>query len=66
MIDENGTYLSEDFSFCKRWSDMGGEIWADLNSALSHVGPLVFCGDLTSQFAAADPPSGERRDDAAA
>jgi len=66
MIDENGTYLSEDFSFCKRWSDMGGEIWADLSSALSHVGPLVFRGDLSSQFAAAEGPSGELRDDAAA
>lgn len=50
MIDENGTYLSEDFSFCKRWSDMGGEIWADLESRLNHVGPLVFRGDLSSQF----------------
>jgi hypothetical protein len=50
MIDEAGTYLSEDFSFCKRWTDMGGEIWADLDSRLSHVGPLVFRGDLSSQF----------------
>ena len=66
MIDEHGTYLSEDFSFCRRWSDMGGEIWADLNSALSHVGPLVFRGDLSSQFAAAASPCDSRRDDAAA
>jgi hypothetical protein len=50
MIDETGTYLSEDFSFCRRWSDLGGEIWADLDSRLSHVGPLVFRGDLSSQF----------------
>ena len=32
MIAEDGTYLSEDFAFCKRWTDMGGEIWADLKS----------------------------------
>jgi hypothetical protein len=51
MIDEHGTYLSEDFSFCKRWTDIGGEIWADLKSTLNHVGPLVFRGDLSSQFA---------------
>jgi hypothetical protein len=50
MISENGTYLSEDFAFCKRWTDMGGEIWADLNSTLNHVGPVTFCGDLSSQF----------------
>jgi len=53
IIAEDGTYLSEDFAFCKRWTDMGGEIWADLKSALSHVGPMTFCGDLSSQFAGA-------------
>ena len=53
MIAEDGTYLSEDFAFCKRWTDMGGEIWADLNSKLNHVGPMAFCGDLSSQFAGA-------------
>jgi hypothetical protein len=53
MIDpETGTYLSEDFAFCKRWTDIGGEIWADLESRLDHVGPSVFHGDVSSQFAA--------------
>jgi hypothetical protein len=47
-----GTYLSEDFAFCKRWTDIGGEIWADLESRLDHVGPSVFHGDVASQFAA--------------
>jgi len=54
MIAEDGTYLSEDFAFCKRWTDMGGEIWADLKSKLKHVGPMSFYGDLSSQFAAVD------------
>jgi len=54
MIADDGTYLSEDFAFCKRWTDMGGEIWADLDSKLSHVGPMTFNGDLSSQFAAVD------------
>ena len=52
MIDPaTGTYLSEDFAFCKRWTDIGGEIWADLESRLDHVGPSVFHGDVSSQFA---------------
>lgn len=51
MIAEDGTYLSEDFAFCRRWTDMGGEIWADLKSQLTHVGPVAFYGDLSSQFA---------------
>ncbi len=53
MIAEDGTYLSEDFAFCKRWTDIGGEIWADLHSRLNHVGPMTFRGDLSSQFVAA-------------
>jgi hypothetical protein len=54
MIDPaDGTYLSEDFAFCRRWTDIGGEIWADLNSRLDHVGPSVFHGDVASQFQAA-------------
>jgi hypothetical protein len=51
FVDETGTYLSEDFSFCKRWTDMGGEIWIDLRSRLTHVGAVSFEGDLSTQFA---------------
>jgi hypothetical protein len=54
LIDPNtGIYLSEDFSFCRRWTDMGGEIWADLESRLDHVGPATFHGDVATQFLAA-------------
>lgn len=52
LIDAaTGTYLSEDFAFCKRWTDIGGEIWADVQSALDHVGPSVFKGNVATQFA---------------
>jgi hypothetical protein len=50
FVDETGTYLSEDFSFCKRWTDMGGEIWIDLRSQLTHVGAVSFEGDLSTQL----------------
>lgn len=54
MIDPNtGFYLSEDFSFCRRWTDMGGEIWADLQSRLMHVGAVTFEGDVMTQFTSA-------------
>jgi hypothetical protein len=43
---QSGTYLSEDFSFCK----IGGEIWADLESRLNHVGPMTFPGAVATQF----------------
>jgi hypothetical protein len=61
MIADDGTYLSEDFAFCKRWTDMGGEIWADLASKLHHVGPMTFCGDLASQFVEASSSSSPAR-----
>ena len=51
MIDEaSGNFLSEDFSFCRRWTDMGGEIWVDLESRLSHVGSMTFIGDYATRF----------------
>jgi hypothetical protein len=42
----DGEYLPEDYSFCKRWRAIGGEIWIDLASRFSHIGNHVFAGDL--------------------
>jgi hypothetical protein len=51
MIEEaTGNYMSEDFSFCRRWTDMGGEIWVDLESRLTHVGSIAFVGDYATRF----------------
>ncbi len=51
MIDEETkTYLSEDFAFCRRWTGMGGQIWADLTSKLTHTGSFSFKGDIATQF----------------
>lgn len=51
LLDEaTGTYLSEDYSFCRRFTEMGGEIWVDLQSRLSHMGTMVFNGDVSTQF----------------
>jgi hypothetical protein len=53
MIDpDSGTYLSEDYTFCKRWTDIGGEIWAYAFSRLTHVGPYAFHGDLKEMLRA--------------
>jgi hypothetical protein len=50
MIDEAGHYLSEDFSFCRRWTGMGGEIWVDLDSRLNHAGSITYRGDYATRF----------------
>lgn len=35
--------LSEDVSFCARWREnCGGEIWANVNHKISHIGPFDF------------------------
>ncbi len=38
----NGGELSEDLSFCKRWTEMGGEVWANVHHAVGHVGEFEF------------------------
>ncbi|HXY99700.1 MAG TPA: hypothetical protein VEI03_06840 [Stellaceae bacterium] len=51
MIDPvTGVYLSEDYAFCRRWTAMGGEIWMDTQSRLTHVGPIAFAGNFATQF----------------
>lgn len=47
---EAGTYLSEDYSFCRRWRALGGEIWLDLESKLSHAGQHDFRGNAGPRF----------------
>lgn len=50
VIDEQGTYLSEDYAFCRRWKKIGGELWLDRTSALTHTGPYSFQGNAASRF----------------
>ncbi len=45
MIDPiTQTYLSEDFTFCHRWRALGGQVWLDTRSRLTHTGPTDFQG----------------------
>jgi hypothetical protein len=41
---ETHIYLSEDFSFCRRWRDLGGKIWIDTRTRLGHIGTYRFEG----------------------
>ena len=45
-IDSRGRYLTEDWRFCRRWRQVGGEVWADLDIALEHVGYFRFQPDM--------------------
>lgn len=48
VIDERGHYLSEDWTFCRRWQALGGDIWADSRVLLNHIGHYEFKGDLAA------------------
>jgi len=62
IIDpETGAYLSEDYSFCVRWRRIGGEIWIDAASKLTHTGPYEFVGDHASRFYGAKGSTPEPR-----
>lgn len=45
-IHEGSMYWGEDFSFCKRWRDMGGKVWVDPDLMLGHIGNKMFTGSL--------------------
>lgn len=46
MIDENGHYLSEDWTFCKRVREkLNIPIWVDTDIKLDHTGTYTFQGD---------------------
>jgi hypothetical protein len=45
-IDDQGNYLSEDYTFCKRWRELGGKIYADTSIPLTHTGYYSFQGDI--------------------
>ena len=43
-------YLSEDYLFCKRWTDLGNKIYVDITLPITHTGTHSF----TASFAAAN------------
>lgn len=38
--------MGEDLAFCRRWSDMGGKIWAPPRLTMGHIGNKTFSGNL--------------------
>ena len=43
-IDDNGRYLSEDYTFCRRWQKLGGQVWLDPDVSLNHTGTYIYDG----------------------
>lgn len=45
---EDNHYLSEDWLFCNRWSNIGGKIYIEVSIDLTHTGPEDFKGSYIS------------------
>lgn len=48
MIREQ-IYLSEDYSFCERVNDIGGEVWLNITHNLNHIGKYIFKSDIQNR-----------------
>lgn len=44
--------VSEDISFCRRYRETGGKVWASIAHPVSHVGPWAFTACLAQERAA--------------
>lgn len=64
-IDKSG-YRSEDYTFSKRWADLGGELWVDEHARFSHVGAMSFMsatmGERLDEIVKAQEEGGVRVD----
>lgn len=43
--EKNWKY-GEDFSFCKKWRSIGGQVWVDPELSMGHIGNKIFEGHL--------------------
>lgn len=50
--DETGLRhkFGEDYSFCRRWRDIGGKVWCDPNISMGHIGINLWKGRFADSF----------------
>lgn len=51
MVDpRSNRHLPEDYAFCHRWRNIGGKVYVDARSKLSHLGNRLYHGDFASSL----------------
>jgi hypothetical protein len=61
-IDERGHYLSEDWLFCRRWQEIGGDVWLDPSISLNHYGHFCFQGNPEAIISFGPQPEEKREE----
>ncbi len=51
FVDDAGRYLSEDYAFCRLWQKIGGKVFCDAESKLTHTGQHQYQGDFSKMLA---------------
>ena len=65
MIDpESRRYLSEDYTFCRLWQMMGGDVFLDPRTGLNHVGHYTFRGNIRKLFGNENAATRRKREEA--
>lgn len=49
-VGADGWYWGEDYTFCKKWLSMGGELWVDPDVAFTHRGQKKWSDMLSAQL----------------
>lgn len=62
----DGLHYQEDMAFCRRWADIGGEMWIDPNIKVDHWGFECFKGDFSAHLHKRHTPKIEFGEDAKA
>ena len=44
--DTRGRYTTEDYMFCKRWRDIGGQLWIYPDIDFDHIGRKAYTGNF--------------------
>ena len=63
MIDPvDRRYLSEDYTFCRRWQELGGDVWLDPSISLNHYGHFCFQGNPEAIISFGPQPEEKREE----
>ena len=63
MIDPiDRRYLSEDYTFCRRWQEIGGDVWLDPSISLNHYGHFCFQGNPEAIISFGPQPEQKREE----